>query len=175
MLQNFTKKIYHRNDVICRKIIDSERSKIWRSKIQFDSSKKRPPGGGGLTPPSSNYINAKVRWLWMAMKISLAFSKLVLDVKVKFLLISWHFLVVFWLHPPPPQVILKVFSWYVSRPYLIYVWFVVLKFQMFFIPAEGTILGCFLESFWTSPTERPSNLFEILTGNAMQHSASGMW
>ena len=34
--------------------------------------------------------------------ISLPFSKLVLDdVKVELLLISWHFLVVFWLHPPP--------------------------------------------------------------------------
>ena len=46
----------------------------------------------GLTLPSSNYIKAKVKWLWMVVKIpiSLAFSKLVLDVKVKFLLISWH-------------------------------------------------------------------------------------
>ena len=31
VLQNFTKKIEHRNDAICRKIIDSARSK----KIQF--------------------------------------------------------------------------------------------------------------------------------------------
>ena len=31
VLQNFTKKIEHRNDVICRKIIDSARSK----KVQF--------------------------------------------------------------------------------------------------------------------------------------------
>ena len=40
----------------------------------------------------TSYIKAKVKWLWMAVKtpISLAFSKLVLDVKVKFLLISWH-------------------------------------------------------------------------------------
>ena len=49
-------------------------------------------GGLGLTLPSSNYIKVKVNWLWIAMKfpISFAFSKLVLDVKVKFLLISWH-------------------------------------------------------------------------------------
>ena len=52
----------------------------------------RVGGGMGLTLPSSNYIKAKVKWLWMVVKIpiSLAFSKLVLDVKVKFLLISWH-------------------------------------------------------------------------------------
>ena len=31
VLQNFTKKIEHRNDVICKKIIDSARSK----KVQF--------------------------------------------------------------------------------------------------------------------------------------------
>ena len=31
VLQNFTKKIDHRNDVICKKIIDSARSK----KVQF--------------------------------------------------------------------------------------------------------------------------------------------
>ena len=52
----------------------------------------RGGGGRGVTLPSSNYIKAKVKWLWMVVKIpiSLAFSKLVLDVKVKFLLISWH-------------------------------------------------------------------------------------
>ena len=66
-------------------------------KIQFDSSKilarsTLDMGREGVTLPSSNYIKAKVKWLWMAVKIpiSLAFSKLVLDVKVKFLLISWH-------------------------------------------------------------------------------------
>ena len=69
--------------------------------IQLDSSKiltrstldmGRGSGGRGVTLPSSNYIEAKVKWLWMVVKIpiSLAFSKLVLDVKVKFLLISWH-------------------------------------------------------------------------------------
>ena len=66
--------------------------------IQFDCSKilarstfDMGPGGRG-TLPSSNYTKAKVKWLWMVVKIpiSLAFSKLVLDVKVKFLLISWH-------------------------------------------------------------------------------------
>ena len=67
----------------------------------------------------------------MAMKaISLAFSKLVLDVKAKFLLISWHYLVVFLVAPPSPTrpfidtltfVILKVFRWYVSGPSFIYV------------------------------------------------------
>ena len=48
--------------------------------------------GWGVMLPSSNYIKAKVKWLWMAVKIpiSLAFSKLVLDAKVKFLLMSWH-------------------------------------------------------------------------------------
>ena len=58
-------------------------------KMQFDSSKIL---AAPLTLPSSNYIKAKVKWLWMAVKIpvSLAFSKLVLDAKVKFLLISWH-------------------------------------------------------------------------------------
>ena len=57
--------------------------------MQFDSSKIL---AAPLTLPSSNYIKAKVKWLWMAVKIpvSLAFSKLVLDAKVKFLLISWH-------------------------------------------------------------------------------------
>ena len=66
-------------------------------KIQFDSSKilarsTLDMGREGVTLPSSNYIKAKVKWLWMAVKIpiSLVFSKLVLDVKVKFLLISWH-------------------------------------------------------------------------------------
>ena len=66
--------------------------------MQFDSSKILARStldmgqGGRLTLPSSNYIIAKVKWLWKAVKISisLAFSKLVLDVKVKFLLISWH-------------------------------------------------------------------------------------
>ena len=50
--------------------------------------------------------------------ISLPFSKLVLDdVKAEILLISWHFLVIFWLRPPPIRSltpsffgILKVFS-----------------------------------------------------------------
>ena len=67
-------------------------------KMQFDSSKILARSTldmgrvGGLTLLSSNYIIAKVKWLWIAVKIpiSLAFSKLVLDVKVKFLLISWH-------------------------------------------------------------------------------------
>ena len=35
VLQNFTKKIEHRNDIICRKIIDSARSK----KVQFAYSR----------------------------------------------------------------------------------------------------------------------------------------
>ena len=40
-------------------------------KVQFNSNKKHLPHGA-LTPPppSSSYINAKVRWLWMAVKKS---------------------------------------------------------------------------------------------------------
>ena len=59
--------------------------------------------GWGLTPPSSSYINAKVRWLRMAVKnlYPLTFSELVFYVQVKFLLISWHFLVDSWLRHPP--------------------------------------------------------------------------
>ena len=45
----------------------------------------------------------------------------------------------FWLRPPPTRpfidtlifVVLKIFSWYISGPSFTYVWFVVLKFQMF--------------------------------------------
>ena len=49
----------------------------------------------------------------------------------------------------------------------------VLKIQMF--SAEGTNLGCFWAVFWTYPTEMWSNLFEILTSDAMSHNASGVW
>ena len=37
-------------------------------KVKFDSSKKHLP------LPSSSYINARVRWLWMAVKNPFLFS-----------------------------------------------------------------------------------------------------
>ena len=63
------------------------------------------------------------------ISISLAFSKLVLDdVKVEILLISWHFLVVFWFRPQPTHSLtpslfgmLKVFRWYKYGPSFIYI------------------------------------------------------
>ena len=67
--------------------------------------------------------------------ISLPFSKLVLDdVKAEILLISWHFLVIFWLRPTHPFIDTLIFwyikgvQWYISWPSFIYVWlFVVFK------------------------------------------------
>ena len=71
--------------------------------------------------------------------ISLVFSKLVLDsVKVKILLITWHFLEFFFVAPPPTHSltplffgILKVFRWCISGTSFIYVWFAVHKFWNF--------------------------------------------
>ena len=67
------KKIEHRNDVICRKVIDSARYSFDYSRgadlnVQFDSNKNQP--GANAPPRSSSYIKAKVRWLWMALKKS---------------------------------------------------------------------------------------------------------
>ena len=125
---------------------------IWRYNLILARSTPFPYGGrGGLTPPFSNYINAEVRWLWMAMKISLAFSKLVLDVKVKFLLISRHFLVVFWLRPLPRP----AHFCYIQGIQLVRIWAkfhlsLICSFEIsnVFIPAEGIILGCFWAVFW---------------------------
>ena len=120
---------------------------IWRYNLIIARTLRSPPpcmGGGGLTPSSfSSCISAKVRWLWIAVKkspyLALAFSKLVLDdVKVEILLISWHFVVIFWLWPQPPIHwhphffgILKVLRWYTSEPSLIYIWYIVLEFWIF--------------------------------------------
>ena len=148
--------------------------------MQFDSSKKDALYGVG-------YINAKVSWLWMAAKNTYPFSmsKVVLNVKVKFLLISWHFLVVFWwglLTPTHPfietfiYVILKVFRRYISDPSVIYVWFVVLQFWNFkCFQQKVKFLGCFWAVFWTWPTKMWSNLFETLTSDAMYHNSVGLW
>ena len=39
-------------------------------RVQFDSNKKHPPSRELTPPPSSSYMNAKVRWLWMVVKKS---------------------------------------------------------------------------------------------------------
>ena len=84
------------------------------SKKQEGTVLKHPPYGGWEFNTSFHKLH---QWLRMAVKISLAFSKLILDVKVEFLLISWHFLVVFWFRFPTRPFIdtlifvtLKVFS-----------------------------------------------------------------
>ena len=66
--------------------------------------------GWGLTPPSTSYTNIKVSSLWMAVKnpYLLAFSKLVLNVKIKFVLISWHFLVFFGCAPLPSRPFIEI-------------------------------------------------------------------
>ena len=100
-----------------------------------------PPSIWGIKSPppfSSSCVNARVRWLWMAVKItfSLVLSKLVLnDVKVEVLLISRHFVVVLWMRPLPTHLltlscfgILKVLRRYICGPSFISVWFVVLEF-----------------------------------------------
>ena len=93
--------------------------------------------------------------------IFLVFSKLVLDnVKLKILLISWHFLEFFFVVLPPTHSLtplffgifffyIKVFRWCISGTSFIYVWFAVQKFEIsnIFIPAESTILGCFWSVF----------------------------
>ena len=94
-------------------------------------------------------------WQWK-IPIPLAFSKLVLNVKVKFLLISWHFLVVFWLPHPHPPIHWNPRFCYIKGIQLVHIWAKfhlclicsspVLKFQMF--SAEGTILGCFWAFFF---------------------------
>ena len=139
-------------------------------KLKFDSSKKHPlppPTYRGLNPPhpppspSSSYVNARVRWLWMAVKIpfSLALSELVLDdAKFEILLISWHFLVVLWMQSLPAHLlillcfgILKVFRWHIYGPSFIYVWLVVLEFlnlKCFHTSREYNfrlLLGAFLD------------------------------
>ena len=95
-------------------------------------------------------------------KISIysAFSKMVLDdVKVEIFLISWHFLVVFWLRPTCPFIDTLIIC-YVKRcsggtnmvqvsfmsDYLLFSSF---EISNVFIPAESTVLGCFWVAFWT--------------------------
>ena len=65
---------------------------VWRYKFILERSTPVSHPTVNAPPPSSGYVNAKVRWLWMAVKsisISiyyLVFSKLVLDdVKVNIL------------------------------------------------------------------------------------------
>ena len=54
--------------------------------------------------------------------ISLPFSKLVLDdVKVKILLISWHLLVFFWLHPNLP-IHWHSYFWYIKGVQSVHIW-----------------------------------------------------
>ena len=130
---------------------------IWRYNLIL--ARRTPCMGWGLTPPTSIYTNIKVRWLWMAMNnpYPLAFSKLVLNVKVKFLLISWHFLVVFWLCTPHLPIHWNPYFGFIKGIQLVHIYAKfhlclicsspVLKFQMF--SAEGTILGCFWLVFWT--------------------------
>ena len=96
----------------------------------------------------------RYEWKWK-IAIPLAFPKLVLKVKVKFLLISWHFLVAFSLRPPNPPIHWNSHFCYTKCIQLVHIWakfhlcltcsYPVLKFQMF--SAEGTILGCFWAFF----------------------------
>ena len=96
----------------------------------------------------------RYEWKWK-IPIPLAFPKLVLKVKVKFLLISWHFLVAFSLRPPNPPIHWNSHFCYTKCIQLVHIWakfhlcltcsYPVLKFQMF--SAEGTILGCFWAFF----------------------------
>ena len=79
-------------------------------------------------------------WQWK-VPITLAFSKLVLNVKVKFLLISWHFLVVFWLRHPHPPIHWNPRFCYIKGIQLVHIWAKfhlclicsspILKFQIF--------------------------------------------
>ena len=95
-------------------------------------------------------------WQWKN-PISLVFSKLVLDsVKVKILLISWHFLEFFSLRPDPPihwHPYFLVYQRCSGGAYLGQVSFTSdLQFTSFeisnvFIAAESTILGCFWSVF----------------------------
>ena len=126
------------------------------------------------------------RWQW---KNPLLFSIIWIgldDAKVEILLISWHFLVNFWLCPPPAHSltlscfgILNVFRWYIPGPSFIYVWFVVLEFWNFKCFHTNkkynfrVLLGGFLDV--TSWNVVWSNLFEILTSDTMRCNAPGIW
>ena len=93
-------------------------------------------------------------WQWKIPN-PLTFSKLVLNVKVKFLLISWHFLVVFWLCTPHSPIHWNPYFGFIKGIQLVHIYAKfhlclicsspVLKFQMF--SKEDIILGCFWGSF----------------------------
>ena len=115
---------------------------IWRQNLIL--ARSTPPLWSVKFPSSSIYVNARVRSLWMAVKItfSLALSELVLDnAKVEILLISGRFLVVLLKRPLPSHLltpacfgILKVFRWYISGAKFhlcLICCFRVFKFKMF--------------------------------------------
>ena len=92
-------------------------------------------------PPVSPF-NSKAKWFRMTVKKTptyIAFFKLLLGrVKATFMLILWHFLIVFWMpgppaNPLPPSFlwIWKVLRWYISGPSFISMRHVILEFWYF--------------------------------------------
>ena len=128
----------------------------WLQKTQVIGKKKKEggsaPSGRGADlkvkfhssntpPPSSIYVNARIRWLWMAVKNYFPFSIIWIGFRwcegwdsVNFMEFSDGF----WMRPPSTHLltpsrfgILKVFRWYISGLSFIYVWSVVLEFWNF--------------------------------------------
>ena len=101
----------------------------------------------------------------------IAFLKMFLgNVKVKILLISWHFLVVFCIRLPPahsltPSLLCKwtVLRWCICGPSFIYMWHKNLEFWYFKSSISSRkyhfrlLLGCFLDVPPPPPPERWSN------------------
>ena len=107
-------------------------------------------------------------WQWK-IPIHLAFSKLVLNVKVKFLLISRHFLAVFWLHPPPPDppIHWNLHICYIKSIQLLHIW---AKFLSPFPTKYGTSLLKFwpeVVSHKTKTVSKQSFKTKCLSRNGM--------
>ena len=124
-------------------------------------------------------------WQWKIPN-PLAFSKLVLNVKVKFLLISWHFLVVFWLPHPHPPIHWNPRFCYIKGIQLVHIWAKfhlclicsspIFKFQMF--SAEGTILGCFWVVFGRNPLKCGQiclKFWPVMQCNIMHQACDGFY
>ena len=132
------------------------------------------PPHGGLSPPPPLFPQNQSQIIKDNSKIIptlIAFLKMFLgNVKVKILLISWHFLVVFCIRLPPahsltPSLLCKwtVLRWCICGPSFIYMWHKNLEFWYFKSSISSRkyhfrlLLGCFLDVPPPPPPERWSN------------------